>query len=542
MATTPQLERPVHRARLPSISGRSTLAHGSLTPLGRSSDERLSRRATRGDEQALGVIFERYQRELYRFCLGLLGEPQDAQDALQNTMVKALRALPGEEREIALRPWLYRVAHNEAINLRRTQRETQTLDGHLLDANSSVAERAEHRERLEWLFRDLGDLPERQRAVLVMRELSGLDFAEIGAALGTSGGVVRQTLYEARRNLEQMDSGRGMRCEAVTRVLSDADGRVSGRRQIRAHLRHCPDCRRFQARIEARKESFAGAALPPSALAGGLLQSTLGGGSGAGLTAALGGSAAKSAGAAVAMKAVATVAAVAVIGTVAVDRNSREHRVTRAETAAPMAPMYQQGHLARAPSPAAKTRLPRQPSSSAGGGPMVATPIAGSAAAAMPNRQSAMAADHRAARHQTVALGGESLPAATPVAAEPPSPGRTPTAVTTLPKAEKRLKSAKEAEKQQEKAERRQEHAAKAETKVEEKTANTEPKGKPEHPAHPEHPTHPARPQKTVVPTQPEESPLEAETTPAPETEGSPESIPQSPQGKAKGHEKQTSG
>jgi len=258
MAATSQLERPTRRARRPSKPGRSTPAYGSLVPLGRSSDERLAQRATRGDGQALGAIFERYQQELYRFCLGLLGEPQDAQDALQNTMVKALRALPGEQREIALRPWLYRVAHNEAIDLRRTRRETQALDGHLLDAHSSVAERAEQRERLEWLFRDLSDLPERQRAVLVMRELSGLDFVDIGAALGTSGAVVRQTLYEARRNLEQMDSGRGMRCEVVAQVLSDADGRISGRREIRAHLRDCPRCRRFQDRIEARKEAFAG--------------------------------------------------------------------------------------------------------------------------------------------------------------------------------------------------------------------------------------------------------------------------------------------
>jgi RNA polymerase sigma factor (sigma-70 family) len=175
-------------------------------------------------------------------------------------MVKVLRALPGEKREIALRPWLYRIAHNEAINLRRTKRETQVLDRYLLDAHPSVAERAEHREQLQWLLKDFRDLPERQRAVLVMRELSGLDFADIGAALGTSGAVVRQALYEARRNLEQMDSGRSLRCEAVARVLSHADGRITGRREIRAHLRGCPDCRRFQDRIQTRKEALAGVA------------------------------------------------------------------------------------------------------------------------------------------------------------------------------------------------------------------------------------------------------------------------------------------
>ncbi|HEY2335213.1 MAG TPA: sigma-70 family RNA polymerase sigma factor [Solirubrobacterales bacterium] len=225
---------------------RKVLHRASLS-LGSSSDRRLAKRASNGDRRAIAAIFERYQQELYGFCLGILGEPQDAQDALQNTMVKVLKALPGEEREIALRPWLYRIAHNEAVELRRTRRPTQALHGHLRDGQSSVVERAEQREQLDWLLKDLADLPDRQRTVLVMRELNGLDFAEIGAILDTSAAVVRQSLYEARRNLEQMGQGRSLRCDVVTRVLSDADGRITRRRDVRAHLRDCPDCRRFQA-------------------------------------------------------------------------------------------------------------------------------------------------------------------------------------------------------------------------------------------------------------------------------------------------------
>lgn len=247
MAAPPQvLDRTMPQAD-PARPEARRGSSGWPRPPGRaSSDSRLARRASKGDRRAIAAIFERYQQELYGFCLGLLGEPQDAQDALQNTMVKILRALPGEEREISLRPWLYRIAHNEAIEMLRRRHPTQALDGYLVDRQSSVMEQAEQREQLEWLLKDLADLPERQRAVLVMRELNGLDFAEIGAALDTSGAVVRQSLYEARRNLEQMDHGRAMRCETVARVLLDADRRIARRRDIRAHLRDCPDCRRFQ--------------------------------------------------------------------------------------------------------------------------------------------------------------------------------------------------------------------------------------------------------------------------------------------------------
>jgi RNA polymerase sigma factor (sigma-70 family) len=225
------------------------------------SDRRLAVRASKGDRRAIAAIFERYKQELYRFCLGILGEPEDAEDALQNTMVKVLKALPGEEREIALRPWLYRIAHNEAVELRRTKRPIQALDDYLVDGRSSVAERAEQREQLGWLLRDLADLPDRQRTALVMRELNGLDFAEIGAALDTSAAVVRQSLYEARRNLEQIGDGRDLGCAAVTRVLADADGRITRRRDIRAHLRDCEDCRRFRRSIEGREGILA--AVPP---------------------------------------------------------------------------------------------------------------------------------------------------------------------------------------------------------------------------------------------------------------------------------------
>ena len=70
------------------------------------SDARLARMAAEGSTAAFATIYERHHQELYRYCRSILRDEHDARDALQNTMIKALRALQGETREIALRPWL----------------------------------------------------------------------------------------------------------------------------------------------------------------------------------------------------------------------------------------------------------------------------------------------------------------------------------------------------------------------------------------------------------------------------------------------------
>jgi RNA polymerase sigma factor (sigma-70 family) len=305
-----------------SASSRIGLGAGITRVL---SDEALARRAAKEDGQAFAAIFRRYHQSLYRFCLAIVGNSEDAQDALQNTMVKVLRALPGEERQIELKPWLYRIAHNESIDLLRRRRETRQVDPELAAPGSGLAEEAAVRERLRRLIADLEELPERQRGTLVMRELAGLDFAEIGAALGTSAAVARQTLYEARLSLRQMDEGREMNCALVTKALSDGDGRVTRRRDVRAHLRICASCRHFRDEIGGRQRDFAALSPLPAMAAAGLLQGLLGGGGGGagggGLAAALGGGAAKSVGASAVLKGAATVALVGALGVGVADRS-----------------------------------------------------------------------------------------------------------------------------------------------------------------------------------------------------------------------------
>ncbi|HEV2857818.1 MAG TPA: RNA polymerase sigma factor [Solirubrobacterales bacterium] len=293
------------------------------------SDERLTQRAVGGDDRAFSAIFRRYHQSLYRFCLAIVGNPEDAQEVLQNTMIKVLRALPGEERKIELKPWLYRIAHNESIDLLRRRRETRQLDVEQIAPGYGLAEDAATRERLRRLIADLKELPERQREVLVMRELAGLEFEEIGSALDTSGAVARQTLYEARQSLRQMEEGREMSCATVTKALSDGDGRVTRRRDVRAHLRSCARCQGFREEIKSRQHDLAALAPLPALAAAGMLQGLVGGSQGAaaggGLATTLGGGAAKTIGASAAAKGVATAAVVAAIGVTAADRSGVIH-------------------------------------------------------------------------------------------------------------------------------------------------------------------------------------------------------------------------
>jgi RNA polymerase sigma factor (sigma-70 family) len=290
------------------------------------SDARLTRRAVGGDQHAFTAIYRRYHQQLYRFCLAILGSPADAQDALQNTMIKVLRALPGEQREIELKPWLYRIAHNESVELLRRRRVGEVIASDLPAQGPGPAEQAVQKEQLRRLIADLEQLPERQRGTLVMRELAGLEFDQIAAALETSPAVARQTLYEARQSLRQMKAGREMSCSAVTRALSDSDGRITRRRDVRAHLRSCAGCRQFEAEIDARRHDLAALSPLPAAAAAGILHGLLGGhGGSGGLGGLLAGGAAKSLGASAAVKSAAAVAVVAAIGVSAADYGGAIH-------------------------------------------------------------------------------------------------------------------------------------------------------------------------------------------------------------------------
>ncbi|UJA20592.1 sigma-70 family RNA polymerase sigma factor [Thermoleophilia bacterium SCSIO 60948] len=271
-------------------------------------DRSLALAASRGDDSAFARIYERHRAAIYRYCASMLGE-HDAADALQATMTKALVALRDGDPPRDLRPWLYRIAHNESIDLIRERRSRSAL-GDVVEQESgtsasvapSPAEQSEDRQRLEALIVDIRSLPERQRSAILMRELSGLSTGDIAAALETSESTAKQAVYEARVALTEIREGREMPCEPVQRALSDGDGRVLRGRQVRAHLRTCERCRAFAAAIDDRSRTLNSfTPVLPAALAAGILQQVLGAGAasgGAGAVAAGSGAAAAGAGAA----------------------------------------------------------------------------------------------------------------------------------------------------------------------------------------------------------------------------------------------------
>jgi RNA polymerase sigma factor (sigma-70 family) len=164
-------------------------------------DRRLVELVRGGYDAAFEEIVRRYGKPLDRFAAGIVGGRSE--DVTQDAFSKALLALRGTEARIELRPWLYRIVRNTALNdLRDRAPLTEELSERLPGARSAAAE-VETREELRELMERLGALPEPQRAALVMRELEGLGHEEIAAALGVSGGAARQAIYRARAALRE---------------------------------------------------------------------------------------------------------------------------------------------------------------------------------------------------------------------------------------------------------------------------------------------------------------------------------------------------
>lgn len=298
-----------------AVAARTSVS-GRTAPFGLLGDERLARLAAAGHERAFAMVYERHHQALYRYCRSIVRNEADAQDALQSTFTAAFAALRRGGPDAPIRPWLYRIAHNEAVSTLRRRRPTVELSDATESWTASVDDQVAERGRLDLLLQDLRELHDRQRSALVMRELSGLSHEEIALALETSVGAAKQAIYEARRSLFEFAEGRAMPCDEIRRTISDADGRLLRSRRVRAHLRECSACAAFAAAIPERRSELR-ALMPtlPAASAAGLWWHLAGTGSshgtGSGLVGLAVGGAGKTAGAALAANALAGVAVVA---------------------------------------------------------------------------------------------------------------------------------------------------------------------------------------------------------------------------------------
>jgi RNA polymerase sigma factor (sigma-70 family) len=168
-------------------------------------DRRLVTLVREGYETAFEEIVRRYGRPLSRYAASIVGGRSE--DVTQDAFSKALLALRRDDAEIELRPWLFRIVRNTALNDLRDSPPSPEILAEAIVGGSNPAEELERREELADLMKRLQALPEPQRAAIVMRELEGLGHEEIAAALGLTGGGARQAIYRARQALRD---GAGM--------------------------------------------------------------------------------------------------------------------------------------------------------------------------------------------------------------------------------------------------------------------------------------------------------------------------------------------
>ena len=268
------------------------------------SDDQLLALFRAGSDEAFRVLHDRYQQRLFAYARQMLsGSRQDAEDAVQDVFIRAYGALRATDRPIALKPWLYRVAHNRCVDqLRRPLPPVADVFDVTRTPLSDPLSETERRDDLRRLVDDVRRLPEQQRSVLLMREMEGLSYSDLAGTLEVSVPAVKSLLVRARMGLVESAEARDTACAEIRHDLALAHGRgVRATGRARRHLRDCAGCRDYRRDLRRVQRSFA--ALSPVAAGPLGLLAKLGlggGGAGGGATAATGGGVAAGGGGAVA--------------------------------------------------------------------------------------------------------------------------------------------------------------------------------------------------------------------------------------------------
>ena len=180
---------------------------GSRRLLALAGDERLVEQIRRGNEAAFEVAFERHGPAILGFCRHMLRSPEEAEDAVQHTFAAAHSDLLREsDREIMLKPWLFTIARNRCLSMLRARRELSMEDAQ--PPTVGLAEQVEQRAELRQLLTDLGQLPDEQRAALLLAEIGDLSHSEIARVLGCEVPRVKALVFRGRSGLIQRREAR----------------------------------------------------------------------------------------------------------------------------------------------------------------------------------------------------------------------------------------------------------------------------------------------------------------------------------------------
>ncbi|MEM0895850.1 MAG: RNA polymerase sigma factor [Verrucomicrobiota bacterium] len=164
-----------------------------------------------GDRDAARELLERYERPLFNYLWQMLRHTQDSEDALQECFGKVLRALPRYREENHFKSWLYRIAHNEGLNtIRRRKRfvvdpdPTELAEDPLTSSPIDAPNEIDGQERAELLQNAVGQLPDHEREVILLRLQADLPFKEIARITDSPIGTVLARMHNAKKRLKKI--------------------------------------------------------------------------------------------------------------------------------------------------------------------------------------------------------------------------------------------------------------------------------------------------------------------------------------------------
>ena len=228
----------------------------------RSDDAELVRRVGAGDATAFATLDARHRAALTRYAGSLLRRSEhDAQDVVQDVLIRAHAALRAGDGPQELRPWLYRLTRNRAIDeVRRARWGDEAIDDEFATAGVDRDDPETvfgRRESMRRLVDDLADLPVRQRTALLARELDDQSPEQVAAQLGVSVMAAQKLATRARENLIRTRAARDADCADVRATLLDSHER--GVRPSEHGLRHvagCDACRAYRQDIRGLSEQL----------------------------------------------------------------------------------------------------------------------------------------------------------------------------------------------------------------------------------------------------------------------------------------------